>query len=100
AVEAKANLEKAQADFDRSSELMRNKVTTRDQFDAARNALAVAKARSEAAELQPSYTTITAPADGRIGKKNVEVGNRIQPGPALFAVVEPEVWIAANFKET
>jgi membrane fusion protein (multidrug efflux system) len=30
----------------------------------------------------------------------VEVGNRIQPGQAVFALVDPKVWIQANFKET
>ena len=51
-------------------------------------------------ELQLSYTQIVAPAGGRIGKKNVETGNRIQPGQALLALVEPKVWVTANFKET
>jgi membrane fusion protein (multidrug efflux system) len=41
-----------------------------------------------------------APADGRIGKRTVEVGQRVQPGQQLAAIVEPEVWIVANFKET
>lgn len=52
------------------------------------------------AELQLSYCTITSPSDGMISRKAVEVGNRIQPGQALFALVEPKVWIQANFKET
>ena len=43
---------------------------------------------------------IVAPADGRIGNKNIEIGNRIEVGQTLMAVVEPEVWIEANFKET
>ena len=37
---------------------------------------------------------------GRIGNKNVESGNRVQVGQALFALVAPEVWVQANFKET
>jgi len=46
-----------------------------------------------------AYCTIRAPADGRIGSKTVETGNRINVGSALMAVVE-DVWVTANFKET
>jgi membrane fusion protein (multidrug efflux system) len=52
------------------------------------------------AERELSYTEIKAPSDGRIGNKNVEVGNRVQVGQALFAVVDNDCWITANFKET
>lgn len=52
------------------------------------------------AELQFSYTTITAPVKGRIGKKNVELGNHVQAGQALMGLVESKVWVVANFKET
>ena len=60
----------------------------------------VALANLQDAELQLSYTEILAPAAGRIGKKNLETGNRVQPGQALLALVQPAVWVAANFKET
>jgi membrane fusion protein (multidrug efflux system) len=46
------------------------------------------------------YATLVAPADGRVGNRNVESGNRVQAGQALFALVEPHAWIVANFKET
>jgi membrane fusion protein, multidrug efflux system len=52
------------------------------------------------AERNLTYATITAPADGRIGNKNIEVGNRVQVGQPLFALVEPNYWVTANFKET
>jgi membrane fusion protein, multidrug efflux system len=60
----------------------------------------VAQANLRDAELQLSYTEITAPVTGRAGKKNLESGNRVQPGQALLALVEPETWVMANFKET
>jgi membrane fusion protein, multidrug efflux system len=60
----------------------------------------VAEANLEETELQLSYTELRAPAAGRIGKKNLETGNRVQPGQALLALVQPEVWVTANFKET
>ncbi|HEY5228444.1 MAG TPA: HlyD family secretion protein [Opitutaceae bacterium] len=52
------------------------------------------------AERGLTYATITAPTDGRIGNKNIEVGNRVQVGQPLFALVEPSYWVTANFKET
>jgi membrane fusion protein (multidrug efflux system) len=63
------------------------------QVDASRAAL-------DNAQLQFSYTTLHAPTDGRIAKKSVETGQRVQPGQQLMAVVEPYVWIVANYKET
>jgi len=70
------------------------------QLAAAESTVATQEAAVRDAERELSYTTITAPTDGRIGNKNVEAGNRVQIGQALFALVEPHVWIVANFKET
>ena len=76
------------------------KKATEAERDAAAAQVRAAQNAVQQAELQLSYATITAPADGLISRKNVEVGNRIQPGQALYALVDPEVWIQANFKET
>jgi membrane fusion protein (multidrug efflux system) len=80
---------------------------TRAALDSAIAAASAAKAQQQVAaaglqdaELQLSYTEIVAPAAGRIGKKNLEVGNRVQPGQPLLALVQPELWVNANFKET
>ena len=52
------------------------------------------------AELNLSYTKITAPGDGRITRRSVEQGAFVQPGQALLALVPHEYWVVANFKET
>jgi membrane fusion protein (multidrug efflux system) len=53
------------------------------------------------AELTRSYTKIYAPVDGFVTKRSVEVGNQVQPGLPLMAVVPLEgTWITANYKET
>jgi membrane fusion protein, multidrug efflux system len=75
------------------------------ESSAALVASADAKVKAEQesvrdAERTLTYTTISAPADGRIGNKNVELGNRVQVGQPLFALVEPNYWVTANFKET
>lgn len=56
--------------------------------------------RLKEAEVQLGYHKIISPVDGYIGKKNIEIGNRVQPGQQLFAIVQQERWVIANFKET
>ena len=47
------------------------------------------------------YTTITAPTAGVVSRKNVELGQVIQPGQPLLALVNlGDIWVTANFKET
>ena len=59
-----------------------------------------ARAQLDQAELNLSYTRVTAPHDGWVTKRNIEQGALVQPGTALMALVEPELWVTANFKET
>ena len=40
------------------------------------------------AKLQLSYINITASSNGRVGKKNVEIGNRVQVGAPLMAIID------------
>ena len=60
-----------------------------------------AMADLEAARLNLSYCLITASIDGYIAQKNIQVGDRIEPGQALMAVVPlSKIYVEANFKET
>jgi membrane fusion protein (multidrug efflux system) len=53
------------------------------------------------AKLQLSYTDVTAPETGTISKKQVEVGQLVQPGQTMFSIVaDTGTWVTANFKET
>jgi membrane fusion protein (multidrug efflux system) len=55
----------------------------------------------EAARLNLSYCVITASIEGYIAQKNIQVGDRIEPGQALMAVVPlSKIYVEANFKET
>jgi len=59
------------------------------------------RAAVQQAELNLQYATVTAPVNGIVSKKAVEVGQIVQPGQALMAVIPlEEVWVTANFKET
>ena len=67
---------------------------------AAEADVAQAKAALENARQQLSYTKITAPTGGKVGSKSVEVGQRVQSGTPLMAIVGNDYWVTANFKET
>ena len=73
---------------------------SQSDFSTAKSAIAQAQVALRNAQLQLSYTNVTAPTDGRIGRKTVEVGQQIQAGTPLMALVNNEYWITANFKET
>jgi membrane fusion protein (multidrug efflux system) len=60
-----------------------------------------AKAAIDLAKLNLSYTVITAPCDGYTSKKDLQVGQLIQPGQSLVSIVdESDMWVIANYKET
>jgi membrane fusion protein (multidrug efflux system) len=72
----------------------------RTQIANAEAALRLADANIADAKLQLSYTHIVAPADGRIARRTVQLGNYVTPGQPLVAVVQRACWITANYKES
>lgn len=120
--QAQAQEVKASADLQRIEPLARQNVVSQQQLDGARAAaaaaeaqlaqaqamlvgadarVAAARATRDQAALQLSYTRITAPANGVVSKKAVELGQLVQPGQPLMTVVPLEdVWVTANLKET
>lgn len=58
------------------------------------------KGQFEAAKLNLGYAHVTAPQDGPVTRRNVEMGNYLQSGQQIMALVTPDVWVTANFKET
>jgi membrane fusion protein (multidrug efflux system) len=60
-----------------------------------------ARAERDQAALLLSYTRLRAPVSGVVTRRAVEVGQRVQPGQALMAIVPiDEAYVEANFKET
>jgi membrane fusion protein, multidrug efflux system len=70
------------------------------QVLAAQASLKQAEANTQAAELQLSYCTIAAPMAGIVTHRTVAAGNYVSAGQPLFALVQDDRWVTANFKET
>jgi len=70
------------------------------QRDVVKAQIKVLQAQLKDATQQLAYNRIVAPVAGRLGRRSIEVGARIQPGQQFAAIVQEEVWITANFKET
>jgi membrane fusion protein (multidrug efflux system) len=72
--------------------------TQREEADAQR---ARSGAQAHQAELNLSYTTVTAPVDGTVGARSLRVGQYVAAGTQLMAVVPLDaVYVVGNFKET
>jgi membrane fusion protein, multidrug efflux system len=84
------------------AEAMQQEVHVREaERELARAELREAQAQLSLAELQLSYTELRAALDGVVAKRTVEVGQMVQPGQPLMAIVPlHDVWVIANFKET
>ena len=72
-----------------------------EQIGVAQSVVAQREVDVESAKLNLSYTVITAPEDGYVGKIPTQKGQFIQAGSQLFSLIhDSDVWVIANFKET
>jgi membrane fusion protein (multidrug efflux system) len=69
------------------------------QRDSIVASLAQAKAQRDQAQLNLSYTTVTAAQPGRVVNLTAAVGQFAQPGTNLTMFVPDQIWVTANFKE-
>lgn len=73
----------------------------RERIMQSEAGIELAKALLETAELNLSYTVIVAPCNGYTSRKEIQVGQLVQPGQTLLDIVDgAEIWITANYKET
>ena len=71
------------------------------QLGGSRAGESVAEAQLNLARLNLSYTVIVATTDGVMGRKDIHVGQLVQPGQMLARIVDDnEVWVVANYRET
>ena len=84
----------SEVDLQRATQLLKDDLVSREYYDNAltqrnknRAALDGAKAQLSQANLNLSYTNITSPMDGRIGKTNFSVGNYVTPSSGVIAQI-------------
>jgi membrane fusion protein (multidrug efflux system) len=107
-VVAQAGLNQAQATVESShAQLLQAQTGTQTtQIKSAQAAVSAAQVQAAAAalanaKLQESYTLITAPIEGVVSKKSVNVGDTVQVGQPLMAIADQNhLWVLANLKET
>jgi len=78
----------------------KSRVTNKQTEVAAAN-IKKAKALLEVAQLNLTYTVVTAAIDGQVSKIDIQPGQLVQQGQSLFYIINNnEAWVVANFKET
>ncbi|MBQ9245527.1 efflux RND transporter periplasmic adaptor subunit [bacterium] len=84
----------SQIDLQRAEQLLKDDLVSREYYDNAltqrnrnRAALDGAIAQMKQADLNLSYTNITSPMNGRIGKVNISVGNYVTPSSGAIAQI-------------
>jgi membrane fusion protein (multidrug efflux system) len=84
----------------RAASVSRTTVSNKQTEVASAN-IKRAQATLAAAELNLSYTIVTAAIDGQVSTIDIQPGQLVQPGQALFYIINTqEAWVVANFKET
>jgi membrane fusion protein, multidrug efflux system len=95
-----ANVQSAQAQVSVAA-LVKETIETAEATLRQRKAqVEQAQANLAQAKLNLSYTDVTAPQDGQITRRNVDLGTFAQPGEQVFYLVTRDVWVVANYKET
>jgi membrane fusion protein (multidrug efflux system) len=99
--QAHAHLAEREAQLRAAQTAPQQVAMSRSRAESAQALVQAAQAAVEQARLNLEYTKIGAPVDGIVGKKSVQVGENVQPGQALMAVVPiNDLYVTANFKET
>jgi membrane fusion protein (multidrug efflux system) len=96
----KSALETVEEDDSKVMEAQRQAEAAFAEKDMAFSQVSEANTNIAAAQLNLSYTKIFAPADGRVTRKAVEVGDYLQIGQQIMSIVPTDVWVVANFKES
>ncbi len=98
--QAQAQVQQAQAQVQQAEPVKQRIGQVDAQVKELTGQVGQAQAKVDQAHLNLSFTVIRAPQDGWVTKRNVEVGNYVTPGQQIMALVSPQIWVIANFKET
>lgn len=100
----RADYESAQAHFQEMRDRIQSSNLSTSQAQAnvptMQTNIESKQAVADNAALFLSYTIITAPYDGWVGKRTLQPGQMVKEGQSLLSIVSKEKWITANFKET
>ena len=100
-VQARAGQQQAEAGLRSAQTAPEQVAAMRARAESAQARVKQTQAALAQAELNLQYTTVKAPQRGVVSRKSVEMGQVVQPGQPLLALIPLEnVWITANFKET
>jgi len=100
AEQAQAHLEQGRGRLTGASAGPQQVIAIQEQASSAFEAVNAARADVEMAELQLSYTKIHATVSGCVTRRSVEVGDYVQIAQPLMALVQGDLYVTANFKET
>jgi membrane fusion protein (multidrug efflux system) len=95
----KAGRERTVSDESKVTEAKAQLESTRKALEWGEAQVHQAESDMQAAELNLSYATVTAPAGGYVTKKAVENGDYLQVGQKLMALVPSDLYVTANYKE-
>ncbi|AJY47592.1 HlyD family secretion protein [Martelella endophytica] len=95
--QAKSALSQANASVDVAKEALQTAIVNRRSLEAN---VSAAEASRELAAINLDNTRITAPFDGTLGQVKARSGQYVSAGSQLVALVPPDRWIIANYKET
>jgi multidrug efflux system membrane fusion protein len=105
--QSKAALDLAKVEFTRVSGLVEKKAAAQQEFDTAKNTVAVSEARLQqnqaalqTARLNLEYSTLRAPIEGRAGRRLVDVGNNVKENDTALLVIQRLDPIYADFSVT
>ncbi|QTD94438.1 HlyD family secretion protein [Burkholderia anthina] len=97
---ADANVAMAQAQA-RTASLVPQQIRQAETVvEERRQQVLQARAQFDTANLNLSYCELSAPSDGWITRRNVQLGSYLQAGASILSIVTPRVWVTANFKES
>ncbi|HEV8348357.1 MAG TPA: HlyD family secretion protein [Vicinamibacterales bacterium] len=100
-VQARAGEQQAHAELQTAQTGPEQVTATKARASSAEARVQQARANLAQAELNVQYTVVKSPAAGVVSKKGVNIGQVVQPGQPLLALVQiDDVWVTANFKET
>lgn len=88
--QARAELERAQADLSGASRLRGENLASQSEYLARKADVAAARARVRTARLGMEDSSPTAPFDGVLNERPVELGDDVQPGDPLAELVQTD----------